>query len=120
MTQAISTGSPQAAFVPLIFSLYTNSCTSSHKTIKLVKFAVETILFGLISGTNKSADRWELNHLVMWCSKNNLELNTKTEEMVVDLKRSIALPTTVILCDSLVASFESFCFLDSIITQDLM
>lgn len=35
---------------PLLFSLYTNSCTSSHQSIELWKFADDTTVVGLIAG----------------------------------------------------------------------
>ncbi len=74
---------------PLLFSLYTNSCTSSHQSVKLLKFADDTTLIGLISGGDESAYRWEIDHLVTWCSQNNLELNAlKTVEMVVDFRKN--------------------------------
>src|SRR4029434_1558130 len=54
--QTISTGSPQDCVLsPLLFSLYTNSCTSSHQSVKLLKFADDTTLIGLISGGDESA-----------------------------------------------------------------
>ncbi|KAK0143009.1 RNA-directed DNA polymerase from mobile element jockey [Merluccius polli] len=93
-SQSISTGSPQGCVLPpLLFSLYTNSCTSSHQSFKLLKFADDTTLIGLISGGDESAYRWEADHLVTWCNRNNLELNAlKTVEMVVDFRKNSASP----------------------------
>ncbi|KAK3550241.1 hypothetical protein QTP86_021288, partial [Hemibagrus guttatus] len=56
--QHISTGSPQGCVLsPLLFSLYTNGCTSGHKSVKLLKFADDTTLIGLISDGDESAYR---------------------------------------------------------------
>ncbi|KAF7645674.1 hypothetical protein LDENG_00200350 [Lucifuga dentata] len=42
-SRTISTRSPQGCVLsPLLFSLYTNSCTSSHQSIKLLKFEDDT------------------------------------------------------------------------------
>ncbi|KAL6098730.1 uncharacterized protein ACO6RY_17807 [Pungitius sinensis] len=112
-SRTISTGSLQGCILsPLLFSLYTNSCTSSHQSVKLLKFADDTTLIGLISGGDESVYRWESDHLVTWCSQNNLELNgLKTVE------RDPPTPTT--LCDFHVTTVDFFRFLASIITQDL-
>ena len=117
-SQIISTGSPQGCVLsPLLFSLYTNSCTSSHQSVKLLKFADDTTLIGLISGGDESAYRWEIDHLVTWCSQNNLELNTlKTVEMVVDYRKNPAPLTPITLRDSPVNTVESVRFLGSIIS----
>ncbi|KAF0032178.1 hypothetical protein F2P81_014468 [Scophthalmus maximus] len=57
-SQTISTGSPKGCVLsPLLFSLYTNGCTSSHQSVKLLKFADDTTLIGLISGGDESAYR---------------------------------------------------------------
>ncbi|KAK0131054.1 hypothetical protein N1851_034264 [Merluccius polli] len=50
-----------------------------------------TTLIELISGGEESAYRWEIDHLVIWCGLNNLELSAvKTVEMVVDFRRNAA------------------------------
>ncbi|KAK3551335.1 hypothetical protein QTP70_015013, partial [Hemibagrus guttatus] len=48
---------PQGCHSPLLFSLYTNGCTSGHQSVKLLKFADNTTLIGLISDGDKLAYR---------------------------------------------------------------
>ncbi len=74
---------------PLLFSLYTNDCTSKDTSVKLLKFADDTTLIGLIQDGDESAYRQEVKELAVWFSLNNLELNTlKTVEMIADFSRS--------------------------------
>jgi len=98
----ISTGSPQGCVLSLLlFSLYTNACTSSHQSVNLLKFVDDTTLIGLISGGDESAYRWEIDHLVTWCDHNNLELNAlKRVEMVVDFPKNPAPPAPITLLAS--------------------
>ncbi|KAK3510491.1 hypothetical protein QTP70_009149 [Hemibagrus guttatus] len=61
-----------------------------------------------------------MDRLVSLCSMNNLELNSlKTVEMRVDFRKDPAPLPPIILCDSLVTSAESFCFLGTTITKEL-
>ncbi len=105
---------------PLLFSLYTNDCTSKDPSVKLLKFADDTTLIGLIQDSDESAYRQEVKELAVWCSLNNLELNTlKTVEMIVDFRRNPpALPPLTIM-NSTVTAVESFRFLGTTISQDL-
>ncbi len=87
-TLTLNTGVPQCCVLsPALFTLFTHDCTPIYSN-SMVKFADDTVV-GLISGNDETHYKEEVQHLVMWCSDNDLVLNTtKTKEIIVDYRRT--------------------------------
>ncbi len=68
-TRTISTGATQGCVLsPLIFSLYTNDCTSKDPSISSWSFQSTPHWSGLIQDGDESAYRQEVKELAVWCS----------------------------------------------------
>ena len=117
----INTGAPQGCVLsPYLFSLYTNDCLSSHSSIKLVKFADDTTVLGLIKDADETEYRDTVSQLAAWCTRNNLELNTnKTVEMVMDFRRHPPSHPPLLINSSAVQVVSSVKLLGTTITSDL-
>ena len=63
--------------------------TPVHSRNSIIKFVDDTTVVGLISGGDESAYRDEVEQLSVWCTENNMALNTtKTKELVIDYRRN--------------------------------
>ncbi len=52
----LNIGAPQGCVLsPLLYSLYTHDCVSSHSSTSIVKFADDTVILGLISNNDETA-----------------------------------------------------------------
>lgn len=75
-TLIMNTGALQGCVLsPALFTLFTHDCTPIHSSNTIVKFADDTLV-GLIPENNEIHYREEVHHLVEWCSKNDVVLNT--------------------------------------------
>lgn len=118
----LSVGAPQGCVLsPLLYSLYTHDCLSTHSSTSIIKFADDTVVLGLISNNNETAYLDEVEHLTSWCQDNCLSLNVgKTKEMIVDFrKRQQRTYSPLMISGSPVERVSSFKYLGVNISEDL-
>ena len=76
-----------------------------------------TVLIGLISDDDSSKYVDEINTFATYCKTNFLELNVKkTKEMIIDLRKSKALPDPIITNDHTVERVSTYEYLGVMMT----
>ena len=118
----MNTGTPQGCVLSsLLYSLFTNDCVSHHSSVPLLKFADDTTLVGLVSDSDESEYRHEVNSLVSWCDTNNLQLNaSKTREMIEDFRKRKNPFAPIFVKGNSIERVDCFKFLGTIISSDLV
>ncbi len=118
----LNIGAPQGCVLsPLLYSLYTHDCVSSHSSTSIVKFADDTVVLGLISNNDETAYLDEVERLTSWCQDNCLSLNvSKTKELIVDFRKRQQQPyTPLMISGTPVERVSSFKYLGVNISEDL-
>ncbi len=105
---------------PLLYSLYTHDCVSSHSSTSIIKFADDTVVLGLINNNDEAAYLDEVERLTSWCQDNCLSLNvSKTKELIVDFRKRQQRPyTPLMISGTPVERVSSFKYLVNI-SEDL-
>ena len=82
-TTSINTGAPQGCVLSaFLFIIYTNALSLCSTTCKIIKYADDTVVIGLINNDNEQEYRDTVSYVSSWCNKNHLNLNAgKTKEM---------------------------------------
>ncbi len=118
----LNIGAPQGCVLsPLLYSLYTHDCVSSHSSTSIVKFADDTVVLGLINNNDEAAYLDEVERLTSWCQDNCLSLNvSKTKELIVDFRKRQQRPyTPLMISGTPVERVSSFKCLGVNISEDL-
>ncbi len=118
----LNVGAPQGCVLsPLLYSLYTHDCVSSHSSTSIIKFADDTVVLGLINNDDEAAYLDEVERITSWCQDNGLSLNvSKTKELIVDFrKRQQRLYTPLMISGTPVERVSSFKYLGVNISEDL-
>ena len=78
------------------------------------------MLIGLISDDDSSMYVDELNKFATYCKTNFLQLNVeKTNEMIIDIRKSKALPDPIIINDHSVGRVSTYKYLGIVLNNDL-
>ena len=117
----LNVGTPQGCVLsPSLYSLFTNDCVSNEDSVKVIKFADDTTLEGLIEDNDESMYRDEVRRLEQWCGDNNLELNVKkTKEVVIDMRKNKSTHEPLMINNQEVELIDSFKFLGTTISSSL-
>ncbi len=118
----LNIGAPQGCVLsPLLYSLYTHDCVSSHSSTSIVKYADDTVVLGLISNNDETAYLDEVETYIMVPGHQGLSLKvSKTKELIVDFRKRQRWPyTPIMISGTPVERVSSFKYLGVNISEDL-
>ena len=120
-TITINTGAPQGCVLSaFLFIIYTNALSQFSPNCKIIKYADDTVVVGLINNDNEDDYRQTICYVTDWCSKNYLDLNVnKTKEIIIDMRKRKNSKEAITINNSAVDIVSSYKYLGVTIQDDL-
>ena len=117
----INTGAPQGCVLSaFLFMVYTNAMSINDDNCKIIKYADDTVVLGLIQNQNESHYFDTINYVLQWCKENHLDLNvTKTKEMIHDFRKKPTEKKELMIDGTKVAGCSEYKYLGCYIQEDL-
>ena len=120
-TTSINTGAPQGCVLSaFLFIIYTNTLSLCSTTSKIIKYADDAVVIGLINNDNEQEYRDTVSYVSSWCNENHLNLNAgKTKEMIFDFRKIQNNKAPIIINNTSVKQVPSYKYLGVIIQNNL-
>ena len=117
---SLNTGAPQGCVLsPTLYTMYTNDFVVSNVDTKMLKFADDTAIQGLMS-TSDDSYFTEIDNFVKWCKSNFLILNVlKTKEIIIDFRIMKDILPPVLINDQIVEIVNKYKYLGLTIDDKL-
>ena len=119
----INIGSPQGTCIsPALFTIYTDDCRSESDIVKIVKFADDTAILGLLNESTTSFCTFleEIERFVSWCTRHSLQLNVnKTKDMIFDFRKKECSHSAIEIGDKFVERVRDYKYLGVTVNEKL-
>ena len=116
-----NTGGPQGCVLSaFLFVLYMNQLAINSNNVKIIKYADDTVVVGLIENEDESHYRDAITFVNDWCAKNFLNLNVnKTKELITDFRRSKNVKDPITIDNCPVSIVSEYKYLGCVISDNL-